>query len=258
MQNFGESHPQLTLSIISHGDSGKVSSLLRSLQKYESVDNFQIILTDNLGDELPELADSFWPLWNIIRNQSPQGFARNHNRAFKIAQGKYFCILNPDVIFVGEVFQRLIENWENQQADIVAPIIVDADGSLQDSYRNFPTPVEIVRRRLPGYQFSPPSADAIGLVRPDWIAGTFMLMRSETYRELNGFDEKYHLYFEDVDLCARAQLAGMELLVDTNIRIQHNAHRASRRRLIYLLWHIQSAFRFFTSPVYKKIKQSSR
>ena len=85
-----------------------------------------------------------------------------------------------------------------------------------------------------------------------------MFMRSETYRVLNGFDEKYRLYFEDVDFCARAQLAGLKILVDTNIRIQHDAHHASRKNLIYLFWHIQSAFRFFTSPVYKKIKQKSK
>jgi hypothetical protein len=106
---------------------------------------------------------------------------------------------------------------------------------------------------LPGYHFIPPAANVDGLVEPDWIAGIFMLMKSETYREINGLDEKYRLYFEDVDFCARAKLAGLKLIVDTNTRIQHNAHRASRRKLVYLLWHIQSAVRFFTSPTYKKV-----
>ena len=123
----------------------------------------------------------------------------------------------------------------------------------QDSFRDFPTPFEVLRRRLPGYRFTPPPVDNTGLVKSDWIAGIFMLMRSETYRRINGFDEKYHLYFEDVDFCARARLAGLKVLVDTNVRVQHDAHRASRKKLIYLFWHIQSAFRFFTSPVYKRL-----
>ena len=80
-----------------------------------------------------------------------------------------------------------------------------------------------------------------------------MLMASETFRSLSGFDEKYHLYFEDVDFCARAKLAGLKLLVDTNVRVFHDAQRASRNNIIYLLWHIQSAIRFFTSSVYKKL-----
>ena len=120
---------------------------------------------------------------------------------------------------------------ENRQADIVAPLIVDAEAANQDSFRDFPT--------------------------PDWIAGIFMLMISETYRALSGFDEIYRLYFEDVDLCARAQLAGLKLLIDTNVRIRHDAHRASRKNPIYLLWHIQSAVRFFTSDVYRNIYRSS-
>jgi GT2 family glycosyltransferase len=79
----------------------------------------------------------------------------------------------------------------------------------------------------------------------------FMLMKSATYREIRGFDERYRLYFEDVEFCARARLAGLKLMVDTNVKIQHNAHRASRKEFIYLLWHLQSAIRFFTSPTYK-------
>ena len=83
-------------------------------------------------------------------------------------------------------------------------------------------------------------------------------MRSDTYRKLGGLNEKYRLYFEDVEFCTRARLAGLKLAVNTNVRVQHDAHRASRKKLIYLIWHIQSAIRFFTSPVYRKALQNSK
>ena len=245
--------PLVTLSIVSHGDAQKVEQLLESLDRYEQADQFQVIITDNLGNNIPELNGLKWQSLAIIRNKKPLGFARNQNQAFQSALGKYFCIINPDVLFEQEVFSTLIQWLENRQADLVAPLIVDASATPQDSYRNFPTPTDMIRRRLPGYRFEPPAVDTTGLVRPEWIAGMFMLMASKTFRGLSGFDEKYHLYFEDVDFCARAGLAGLELLVDTNVHVRHDAQRASRKKMMYLLWHIQSAIRFFISPVYKKL-----
>ena len=235
----------------------EVLRLLESIQRFEQASSIQVIITDNLGHEFPEIDHSPWASLTILRNERNKGFASNQNRAFQSANGKYFCVINPDVLFEQEVFSLLIRLLETGQADIVTPLIVDANDVPQDSFRAFPTPFEIIRRRLPGYRFSPPCADAAGLVNPDWIAGMFMLMKNNTYQKIKGFDEKYHLYFEDVDFCARAKLAGLKLIVDTKIRVQHNAHRASRKKLIYLFWHLQSAVKFFTSPIYKKATQKS-
>jgi GT2 family glycosyltransferase len=228
---------------------------LNSICKFEQAKLIQIIVTDNLGYEISEIDDSPWLSLEILRNENTLGFARNHNQAFRLATGQYFCILNPDVIFKEDVFRPLIKLMKNERADIVAPRIEDSSTALQDSYRKFPTPIQIVQRRLPGYRFSPLCPDASGLIQPDWIAGIFMFMETKTYCDLNGFDEKYRLYFEDVDFCARAQLAGLNLLVDTNVHVQHDAQRSSRKKLIYLFWHLQSAYRFFISPVYRKAKQ---
>jgi len=257
-QDKAKSTPLISVSVVSHGDAADVYHLLESIEQFEQAGLIQMIVTDNLGDEIVEIDDSAWSSLNIVRNETILSFARNHNRAFHLARGKYFCVLNPDVLFEQKIFPPLIGLLERERADVVAPLVVDSNATPQDSFRNFPTPLEIIHRRMPGYHFSPPPVDANGLVRPNWIAGFFMLMESETYRELNGFDEKFRLYFEDVDFCARARLAGLELLVDTDLRIQHNAHRASRKKLIYLLWHIQSAIQFFASPVYTKSRNLRR
>jgi GT2 family glycosyltransferase len=83
----------------------------------------------------------------------------------------------------------------------------------------------------------------------------FWLMEAGVFRELGGMDERYRLYFEDVDFCARARLRGMNILVDTQVRVRHDAQRSSRRNPYYLILHIQSALRFFASPVYRRIRQ---
>lgn len=258
LQSEDNTAPSVTVSIVSHGDSKKVMHLLESMHTFEQANSIQVIVTDNLGYEIPVIDDSTWSSLNILRNERSWGFARNHNHAFRLVKGKYFCILNPDVVFVEDVFIFLIQQIESLKADIVAPLIVDSHGVIQDSYRDLPTPGELIRRRFPGYKPKPASSDKNGVIDPDWLSGIFLLMRSETYQEMGGLNEKYRLYFEDVEFCTRARLAGLNILVDTSVRIQHDAHRASRRKPIYLLWHIQSAIRFFISPVYKEAFRRSR
>jgi GT2 family glycosyltransferase len=242
----------ITLSIVSHGHAEKVGHLLASLQKYEDTPRFQLILTDNLKDNLPDFDPVPWVSLHILRNDHQAGFAQNHNRAFKLAQGKYFAILNPDLIFEQPIFEKLINSIHTHQADLIAPRIVDENGLAQDSFRTLPTPLELIRRRLPGYTFKPYQPDQAGLIHPDWMAGMFWLMNSDVYRKLGGMDERYRLYLEDVDFCTRARLAGMKLLVDSKVQIRHDAQRSSRKNLYYLFLHLQSAIRFFTSPVYKQ------
>lgn len=250
--------PFITLSIVSHGDTDKISHLLASIQQYETdTRRFQLILTDNLKDDLPDFDPLPWHSLHILRNRQQAGFAKNHNKAFELGQGGYFAILNPDLVFVQPVFERLITRIHDHRADLIAPQIVDENGTAQDSYRSLPTPWEIIRRRLPGYRFETVQPDEQGLVQPDWVAGMFWLMESDVYRRLGGMDERYRLYFEDVDFCTRARQRGMRLLVDTQVQVRHDAQRSSRRSLYFLFLHTVSALRFFMSPVYRQIRQKS-
>jgi len=243
----------ITLSVVSHGNAEQIRHLLASLQKQEQpTTRFQLILTDNLNNDLPDFDPTPWASLHILRNNKQLGFAQNHNNAFKISKGSYFAILNPDLIFERPVFEQLITSLHEHQADVIAPKIVDENGTAQDSFRAMPSPFEIIRRRLPGYKFTPYKSNRNGLIHPDWIAGMFWLIKADVYRQLGGMDEKYRLYFEDVDFCTRARLNGLKLLVDSQIQVRHDAQRSSRRKLYYLFLHTQSALRFFTSSVYSQ------
>jgi GT2 family glycosyltransferase len=193
-----------------------------------------------------------WGSFHVLRNKQQLGFAQNHNNAFKISKGSYFAILNPDLIVEQPIFEPLIAGLHKHQANVIAPKIVDENGTVQDSFRALPSPMELIRRRLPGYKFKPYQPDHAGLIRPDWIAGMFWLMKADVYHQLGGMDERYRLYLEDVDFCTRARLKGMKLLVDSQMQVRHDAQRSSRRKLYYLFLHTQSALRFFTSPIYRQ------
>lgn len=240
----------ITLSIVSHADSEKISNLLTSLQKHENTKQLQLILTDNLQNQLPDFDSAHWNSLHIIRNNKPKGFAENHNQAFQLAQGKYFAILNPDLIFEESILEKLINDLETHQLDLIAPQIVDEKNVTQDSFRGLPTPLKLIKRRLVEEQIESFQVDHQGLIHPDWIAGMFWLMKSDTYRRLNGMDEKFRLYFEDVDFCTRARLNKMKIAVNANIKIRHDAQRSSRKNIYYLLLHTCSAFKFFSSAIY--------
>jgi N-acetylglucosaminyl-diphospho-decaprenol L-rhamnosyltransferase len=246
--------PLITISVVSHGDWQPLTALLESLTAYEPIGRMQLIVTDNLGNDLPDLAPSDWHSIVMQRPARPRGFAANHNDAFKSATGQFFCILNPDVLFTEDLFDGLLSHIEGERAHMAAPVLVDSRGRVQDSFRELPTPWRIVQRRLG------PGTEGVSLVPgkllyPDWVAGMFMLMRSGTFSQLGGFDGRYRLYFEDVDLCTRLRIAGMKILVDPAFRLQHDPRRRSRRPGRHLLWHLQSAARFFSSDGYRRARR---
>lgn len=246
--------PLISLSVVSHGDRAELAALLESLAAHEPIDRLQLLVTDNLGDDLSDIDAGGWHSVTMFRPARPLGFALNHNLAFERALGQYLCILNPDVVFQQGVLARLVDRVARGDGHIVAPIMHDSRGQLQDSFRELPTPMRILRRRL-GRQHPPliPASDAV--LHPDWIAGTFMFMARDTFSLLGGFNPRYRLYFEDVDLCTRARLQGLTITVDPALQVLHDARRASRRPGPHFLWHLHSALRFFVSPAYARARR---
>jgi len=85
-----------------------------------------------------------------------------------------------------------------------------------------------------------------------------MMFPRSVFSLLQGFDERYFLYYEDVDICARLNLAGFPVAVLPECTVVHHAQRSSHRSLRYLRWHISSMMRFFMSPVYRELKRLGR
>lgn len=244
----------ISASVVSHGQMDLISGLMQDIQKFCSGLNIELILTLNLDEPLNfRESDFFFPV-KVIKNKTKKGFGANHNQAFKQAQGNYFCIINPDIRFESNPFPALLASIEEPQAGVVAPLVEGVSGELEDSVRCFPTPAIIFSKAM-GRQQPADYSLAQKTVEPDWVGGMFMLFPKQVFAQLNGFDEGYFLYYEDVDLCGRLQLAGWRVLVCTDSRVVHHAQRSSHRSLKYLRWHLGSMLRFFLSPVYRQLKK---
>lgn len=246
-----------SLSIVSHGHKAYIIPLLRDLARLGRSD-IEVILTLNLQEDLGiDFATLPFPI-SLIRNFRPKAFAANHNSAFAICRGDYFVILNPDIRLEGDPFGGILAALRQSPDGVCAPLVVNEAGKLEDSARNFPTPAFLVKKlvakvfALPLVGDFVPSENVIS--SPDWVAGMFIAVPRAIYERLKGLDERYRMYYEDVDFCARAHLAGFKVLVVGNVKVLHSAQRESHRNPRYLIWHLRSALRFFTSKAFLKIQ----
>jgi len=242
--------PELSLAIISHDQLSLVEHALASLARTPPRLAFEVVLLENavLSGTAIEMLGGL-PV-RFLRAAKPAGLAHNLNRAVEQTRGDLVCIVNPDVVFLGDVISPLAELIRRGEADIAAPTIIDSRGRVLDSARAVPRPLELVARWIaPGRAAS--RDRTVSDAPTAWLSGTFLLMRRETFQALAGFDEHYYLYFEDVEFGCRARLAGFRLLRSSTLRLQHEPARRSRSHPRYFVWHVASALRFFTSPTYR-------
>jgi N-acetylglucosaminyl-diphospho-decaprenol L-rhamnosyltransferase len=236
--------PVLSISIVSHGQGALVGKLIQDIAKFSYDFSLHVVLTKNISEELPFRPEEFPFSIEIIENSSPKGFGANHNAAFKRTQGKWFCIMNPDILLPINPFSRLIEEIEQAQGAVIAPAVLSMEGLIEDSVRRFPTPLSIIMKALGLGDGRYPFGIGDEAFVADWVGGMFMLFRSEDYRSIDGFDERFFLYYEDVDICARLRKADHSVVACPKAYVIHDARRTSHRKLRYMRWHATSMLRY--------------
>lgn len=201
----------------------------------------QIILTLNVPESvaLPDDARV-----TLIVNAQPKGFGANHNAAFACCTQTFFCPLNPDIEFDRNPFPALSAALGDKRVALVAPLVRSPDGNIEDSMRHFPTPGSLLMKALGGSDGRYIVREGEAEFSPEWVAGMFMLFRSRDFHDLGGFDERFFLYYEDVDICVRVWRKGMRILACPKAGVIHDARRDSRRSLRHLRWHLGSMARF--------------
>ena len=231
----------VSISIVSHRHGPLAHELLLDIARLCT--GVEVLLTINVEESLPFDAAGFGFRLRIFRNSAPKGFGANHNTAFHAADGDYFCVLNPDIRLDADPFPALIEHLRQGKVGVAAPKIVNPRGEVEDSARRFPTPSVILRKALTGEQHHDYEI-ADERLHPDWVAGMFMLFRADVFRRVGGFDERYFLYYEDVDLCLRLRRLGYQAVLEPRSCAVHDARRASHHSLRHLVRHAQSLARF--------------
>lgn len=237
--------PLLSLSIVSHGHGRMISALLEDLANtsWNSGHSFEVIITLNIPEDETWLEQNFGFPLTVLRNQTPKGFGYNHNVAFSVSRGTNFAVLNPDIRLGSFQIAPLLLALANPEIGVVAPLILGPDDSYQDSARHFPTLRRLLKRKLLR-QRQLDYAISNGTQQVEWLAGMFLLFRATVYKDICGFDQRYFMYMEDVEICRFLQRRGLKVLWVPSVSVVHDAARASQYNFSHLRWHIASIVRY--------------
>jgi GT2 family glycosyltransferase len=264
--NSGAS-PDVSIIIVSYNTCEFLRRCLTSLREDPSRLVGEIIVVDNAStDGSREMIGNGFPEVTLVSNPSNVGYARAVNQGIRAAAGRYFLILNPDIETGASAIESLREFMEKTpDSGIVACRLLNPDGTLQMSCRTFYTlPVVLLRRTFLGRLF-PNSAlirrhlmsdwDHLSDREVDWVTGACMMVRREAYESVGGMDERFFLYFEDVDWCYRMKKHGWKVYYVHSGEMIHHYRRQSARISSgrKLLSHVLSTFRFYdkwAAPVY--------
>ncbi len=240
-------HQNIYISIISHAQEDLIINYFKNFPK--KIDNFHIKLSilDNTGSqklkEFTQQEEIFYYHDGIQR-----GFGANHNKMFELLSPKdedIFIICNPDITLKPEQLKGLLENFIKEDIDIGAPrsYLDKTTNFLDYPDRYFPYLANFFISIATGKRLHYGTNDQQEY--PQWLSGSFILFKPSVFKALGGFDEKFHMYCEDIDLCFRAQKMGYKIKLDTKNYIEHHSQMASRKLFSKsILWHINSSLRF--------------
>lgn len=235
---------KVCLSVVSHGHRDHLEALISDLITLE-LELEQIRVLANIPENYSEFESYGLEVLIVDYNDSPQGFGANHNKNLSDSSAEYYLIVNPDVRLTSNPIPELLAIFDaDPSVGLVAPRVTNSDGYCEDSIRRFPSLIDLFKKALgfdQGWITLKPEENA----DVPWVAGMFMLVRRDVFNALGGFDERFYLYYEDVDLCARIHRAGYKVRVSGKTTVIHNAQRDSRRKLKFMIWHLRSMARYF-------------
>jgi N-acetylglucosaminyl-diphospho-decaprenol L-rhamnosyltransferase len=243
MPALDSSQPQVSVIIVS-ADSG--ASLRDGVNNVLACDiPLELLLIDNASsDGIPQAiarAHEKDARLKVIYNHANLGFGPAVNRAAAQARGQFFLILNPDCLIEQPALERLLDVLKKEpKAGLVGAVVCDAHGVPDPaSYRRDPIMqralATLFKRDVEGVNFTGAMPDH--LVEAEAVSGALMLMPRRVFEWLNGFDEKYFLHCEDLDLCRRVRDGGWRVLLAGDVRVWHGKGGSSRHRPVFVSYH---------------------
>lgn len=224
----------------------------------------RVVVVDNgSADHAVERIRTRFPEVELICNGRNLGFAAACNQGIAATRSSFCLLLNPDAQLEARSLVTLVNCMvKHPDAGVVAPRLLNADGSLQWSCRRYPTLPALLARgarleavmRRPLDRYLMRDWDHRELRTVDWAIGACLLLRRAALDEVGPLDERFFLYCEDTDLCRRMQLAGWKVYYEPAATVAHLHRRESARLIpnraqIFHLWSLFQLFRKHRFPL---------
>lgn len=213
--------PKISIIFPSYNGEKFLYRNLNSIKNLSNLDEIEVIIIDNNStDSSIEIIQSFKSKikLNLIRQEKNLGFAKACNIGVLNAKGKYIFITNQDVIFPSIYFLKklvnsfqYLERFKKTDKIIVGPRICNYNGKIEYS-----------RKKINFLGFSNMDISKSNKIRRTMISsGCAFLIKKKYYEELDGFEESYFMYHEDIDFSIRASLLGIKQYIDNTIHLYH-------------------------------------
>ena len=240
--------PALSVIIVSWNVRGLLADCLQSLRAAADSCPHECLVIDSASEDgsAAMVAERF-PEVCLFASEENVGFVRANNWGLREARGQFFLLLNPDtVVHPGALTSMLAEMERDSRIGILGPQHLHADGRHQSTRRRFPNPAitllestwlqPIAPRRLLA-QYTLEDRDDNGNYDVDWVQGSALLVRREMWEAIGGMDERYVMYFEEVDWCQRARRAGWRVRYHGAAQITHHGGASSEQAPTRRQWH---------------------
>ena len=215
-------------------------------------------------DHSPTNAIQSWfvgqPRVKYFHDKGNPGFGSGHNRAMKKSHqmARYHLVLNPDVEFNPSILRVLIDRLDSDPSiGLISPLVRYPTGERQPLCKLLPSPLDpILRRFAPNSRWTK-KRDSLYELRDlaedreyniPSLSGCFLLMRNDMLRSVGLFDERYFMYFEDIDFCRRVH-SRYKTIYYPFVQIVHHYTKGSYRSRHLLMIHILSAIKYFVFSI---------
>lgn len=219
--------------------------------------SFEVIIVDNCSnDGFFSVFQRQFPKYNFVENSGNNGFSNGCNLGAKKARGEYLLFLNSDIIATERAIDVLLQSIRDRsELFILSCRHMSKNGSVEQMSRLFPSFLTLngIFRSVHRCFLKSNLNSSLDIIYPDWVSGSVILISRENFDVLGGWDERYWLYYEDVDLCRRTVNNGGIVGLHTGISVIHNHGGSTRINLktaaltkseVYISLHVYLSIHF--------------
>ena len=252
----------ISIIIVNYNTGRFLINCLQSIYNHQPMSSFEVIIIDNNSTDnsiASVIAD--FPQVNLIRNKQNFGFAKANNQGLEIAQGNYYVLLNPDTLVLPGSIDLMIEFMEkDKKIGILGPKLMDQDYKFQDSCKKFPSRIgeflqnTFLDKILPVFLRYKLSDDYL---TRDWplevnlVTGACLVIKKSVIDDIGSFDTNFFLYYEEVDLCYRAQKSGWKIFFFPEAKVIHYGGKSTEKNLTASLTEAFNSKIYFLKKHYK-------
>jgi GT2 family glycosyltransferase len=257
----------ISISIVNYNTKNLVKQCVKNIIKSKPNLDYEIIITDSGSKDgsIELIKTEILPRFPQVRlvKSSNQGFGTGHNLGLKNSNAKYIMIINADIVILNDAISQLYSFMQaNKQCGIVGPKLIYPDMSVQDSCHAWPkfwTP--LFRRTSLGKtvwgireqkRYDMANYDHTATKQVDWLVGACLLIRKTLWDKINGFDERFFMYCEDIDICRHAWQLNYQVWYYPEARMIHYHKRLSAQKKWWTAVfdkssriHLQSHWKYF-------------